>query len=323
MRSLRVAGRYGRCVTPASCNEGDDVLDWDDLRFFLAVARHRSLAAAARHLRVTQSTVGRRLAALQTKMGVQLLRRVADGYELTLAGESIHAAVHRVETEMLLIEQTVAGRDIRVEGVVRVAGPQMLTSHLLAPSFATLHMHQPGILIEALPDLHGEPLATNEAEIVVRLRRFEHHDIVVRSIGTVAFGLYGSVDYLARNGHPDLGAGCAGHRLITLLNDQASSAQASWLGAHAGRAHVVLRADSYETQHWSVSCGGGIALLPRFRADLEPMLLRIDLADPAMPIPQAEIWLGVHRGNRDKPRVRLVLDCIAEAVRSRPTVLAP
>ena len=296
------------------------MLDWDDLRFFLAVARHRTLAAASRHLHVTQSTVGRRLASMQAGMGVQLLRRVAGGYELTPAGESIRAGVQRVETEMLAVEQAVAGRDTRLEGVVRVAGSQMLTSHLLAPSFAALHTRHPDILIEALPDLRGEPLATNDADIVVRLRRFEHHDLVVRSIGAMTFGLYGCGAYLDRNGEPDLAEGCAGHRLITLLDDKELSAQAAWLARHAGGAKVVLRADSYETQHWSVASGGGIAILPGFRADREPGLRRIVTAEA---VPRADIWLGVHRGNRHVPRVRVVLDCIAEAVRGQAAILDP
>ena len=83
---------------------------------------------------------------------------------------------------------------------------------------------------------------------------------------------------------------------------------------------MVLKADSYETQHWAAYCGGGLALLPRFRADREPALRRI--AAPA-PVAAAEIWLGVHRDNRQVPRVRTVLDCIAEAVRGRAAVLNP
>ena len=82
----------------------------------------------------------------------------------------------------------------------------------------------------------------------------------------------------------------------------------------------MLKADSYETQHWAVYCGGGLALLPRFRADAEPALCRI--ATPA-PVPPAGIWLGVHGDNRKIPRVRSVLDCIVEAVRSRSAILAP
>ncbi len=296
------------------------MLDWDDLRFFLAVARHRTLAAAAKHLHVTQSTVSRRLASLQEGMGVRLLQRTADGYMPTLAGESIRAHVERVEAEALSVERVVGGQDVRLEGVVRVAGAQLLTSHLLAPSFAALHSIHRGILIEALPDLPGEPLATQEADIAVQLRRFEHHDLTMRSIGRIAFGLYGCVSYLARHGEPDLGSGCAGHLLIALLDGQDHSGQAAWLAEHAGRAQVVLKADSYETQHWAAYCGGGLALLPCFRADTEPALRRI--RTPA-PVPAAEIWLGVHRENRQVPRVRTVLDLIAEAVRSRGAMLNP
>ena len=296
------------------------MLDWDDLRFFLAVARHRTLALAAKHLHVTQSTVGRRLAALQAGMGVRLLQRTADGYVLTSAGESIRLHVERIEAEALMAERAVAGHDVRLEGLVRVASSQLLTSHLLAPSYAGLHAHHRGILIEALPDLPGEPLATQDAEIAVRLRPFEHPDLLVRNIGAVAFGLYGCAAYLARQGEPDLGSACLGHQLIAMLDNRDLSAQAAWLGEHAGRAQVVLKADSYETQYWAAYCGGGLALLPRFRADAEPALRRVGTPTP---IPPAEIRLGVHRENRHVPRMRTVLDCIAEAVRSRTSALNP
>lgn len=296
------------------------MLDWDDLRFFLAVARHRTLALAARHLHVTQSTVSRRLAALQESMKVRLLQRTADGYVLTLAGESIRLHVERIEAEASMAERAVAGQDVRLEGLVRVASSQLLTSHLLAPSFAALHDHHRNILIEALPNLPGEPLATQDADIAVRLRPFEHPEVVTRNIGAVAFGFYSCLAYLARHGEPDLSRGCEGHQLITMLDDSDLSAQAAWLRGHAGQARVVLKADSYETQHWAAYCGGGLALLPRFRADAEPALHR--LRTPA-PIPSAEIWLGVHRENRDVPRVRMVLDCIAGAVRSQALVLSP
>ena len=132
--------------------------------------------------------------------------------------------------------------------------------------------------------------------------------------------MYGCVAYIARHGEPDLGSGCAGHQLIALLDRHDHSGQAAWLAEHAGRAEVVLKADSYETQHWAAYCGGGLALLPCFRAAAEPALRRV--RTPA-PVPAAEIWLGVHRENRQVPRVRTVLDVIAEAVRSRSAMLNP
>ena len=296
------------------------MLDWDDLRFFLAVARHGTLAGAAKDLHVTQSTVSRRLASLQDGMGVRLLQRTTDGYVLTLAGQSIRAHVELVEQQTLSVERAVAGRDIRLEGLVRIASTQMLTSHLLAPAFSALHVLHSGIQIEASAESSGELLATNVVDVVVRLRRFEHPDLIVRNIGTIAFGLYACVAYLARRGEPDLSRGCAGHQLIALQDHPDMPIQAAWLAEVAGHATVVLKADSYETQYWSASTGGGLALLPRFRADTEPALRRITTPSRA---PSAEIWLGVHRENRAVPRVRTVLDMIAAAVRSQAAVLDP
>jgi len=294
------------------------MLDWDNLRFFLAVARHGTLASAAKELHVTQSTVSRRLTALQDDMGVRLLQRTSDGYVVTLAGERIREHVELVEEHALAVERVVAGQDSRLEGVVRVASAQLLTNHLLAPSFAALHALHSSILIQALPELDGELLAKNFADIVVRMRRFDHADLIVRNIGSIGFGLYGSLAYLSRHGTPDVANGCVGHNLISLLDDQ--SAQSKWMTENAGRARVVLMADSYETQRWSASCGGGLAVLPRFRADQDPSLQRIVTPAPA---PAAEVWLGVHRENRAVPRVRAVLDLVAETVRSRAALLNP
>lgn len=296
------------------------MLDWDDLRFFLAVVRHRTLATAAKHLHVTQSTVSRRIASLQDGMGVRLLNRTAEGYVPTLAGESIRGHVERVEAEALSLERAVAGHDTRLQGLVRISSSQLLTSHLLVPSVAALHTLHRGIQIEALPEMPGNSLANRDVDIILRLRQFQDEELVVRKIGEISFALYGGLAYFARHGEPDLAIGCPGHQLITLLDDQDLSAQAAWLAEYAGRAQVTLRADSYETQYWAAYCGGGLALLPRFRADGEAALKQVEMSSSA---PSAEIWMGVHRENRQVPRVRIVLDLIAEAVRSRAAMLVP
>ena len=296
------------------------MLDWDDLRFFLTVARHKTLAAAAKHLGVTQSTVGRRITSLQKSMGVRLLDRTANGYVPTQAGQSILAHIERVEAETLAVARAVTGMDTRLEGLVRVAGSQLLTSHVLAPSFAALQGVYPDIVIEAVPETGIASPAQGEADVVVRLRRFENQDLIVRNVGTVAFGLYACVAYLARHGDLDFGKGLAGHRLITLLEDHELSAQEAWLMENAGQAKVTFKADSHESQYWAAYCSGGLAVLPRFRADAQPALRLI--ATPS-PVPPANVWLGVHRDSRSIPRVRVVLDCIVEAVRIRAADLNP
>ena len=217
------------------------------------------------------------------------------------------------------MERAVAGHDVRLEGLVRVACSQLLASHILAPSFAALHALHSEILIEALPESGGD-LTERGVDIVIRLRRFESPDLIVRKIGEIAFGFYACLSYLIRHGNPDLAEGCPGHQLITRSTDDEGSPQCAWLAENAARARVTLRADSHETQLWAASCGGGLALLPRFRADAEPALRRIATA---VPVALSEIWLGVHHVNRRVPRVRAVLDLIAEGVRGRAEMLNP
>ena len=141
------------------------MLDWDDLRFFLALARTGSLSAAARDLRVAQSTVGRRLASLETSLGVRLLNRTPDGYQPTLAGEEVRAQAERLETEALSLERTVGGRDNRLSGLVRVTCAETIASYLLAPCFAALHAEHPDMMVELISNPRELSLAMREAEI--------------------------------------------------------------------------------------------------------------------------------------------------------------
>ncbi len=296
------------------------MLDWDDLRFFLAIARGGSLSAAAKQLHVTQSTVGRRLAAMQDNLGVRLLRRTEDGFALTPAGEAIRDRVERMEEEALSVERLVCGHDERLGGVVRITSSQLVATTLLAPALASLHATAPAILVEALPLLSGEPVAAHEADIGVQLRRCTSPDVLIRSLGMVAFDLYASADYIERRGLPVPENFYAGHQLLTLLDDRETSMQAAWLAQNVRRGDVVLRADSYETLHSAAVAGGGLAVLPRFRADPTQPLRRIPTATP---VPSADIWLSVHRENREVARIRMVIDHVAEAVRSRSAILDP
>lgn len=120
------------------------LVDWDDLQFFLAVARSGSFSVAARSLRVTQSTVGRRLTSLETAMGARLLHRGPEGYVPTAAGEAILSHVERVEAETLALVRAVQGYDSRLEGNVRVAAPDFVASRLLVPAFSALSLRHPG-----------------------------------------------------------------------------------------------------------------------------------------------------------------------------------
>jgi len=153
------------------------VLDWDDLRFFLALARHGSLSAAARDLHVAQSTIGRRLASLEVSLGVRLLNRTPDGYVATQAGDGVRARAERLEQEAMALERDVGGRDTRMAGLVRVTCAETVATHILAPCFASLHVQQPDLMIELIPNpralVHFDDLRGGR---MLFLLWFEHPD---------------------------------------------------------------------------------------------------------------------------------------------------
>jgi DNA-binding transcriptional LysR family regulator len=296
------------------------MLDWDDLRFFLAIARHGSLTAAAKELMVAQSTVGRRLTSLEASLGVRLLNRTPEGYVTTLAGQDVQEKAERLEAEALMLERNVGGRDVRLAGLVRVTCAETMATQILTPCLAGLHTQHPGIVIELISNARELSLSMREAEVSVRLKRSDQHDLVVRNIGSIAFGLYASPTYLERHGEPDFEGGCPGQRLITHHDDMQDVAQMSWLTDLASRARVSMQTSSHEAAVSAALHGGGLACLASFRAAREDGLTRLNVPTP---VPSAEIWLVVHRDNRDTPRIRVVLSLITDCVRRLSDELNP
>lgn len=295
------------------------MLDWDDLRFFLSLTRHGSLSAAARELHVAQSTVGRRLASLEASLGVRLLNRTPDGYVPTQAGDGVRAHAERLEGEALALERNVSGRDMRLAGIVRITCAETVATHILAPGLATLHVRHPDIMVELFPNPRELSLSMREADISVRLRQPDQHDLVVRRIGDISFGLYASAGYLDRHGSPDFADGGAGHHMITQLEDIQDVTQTGWLTDLTPRAQVAMQTSSHEAAVAAALNGGGLACLARFRADREDGLVRLETP----PVPAARIWLVVHRDNRQTPRIRVALNHITECVRALSASLCP
>jgi DNA-binding transcriptional LysR family regulator len=296
------------------------MLDWDDLRFFLAIARQGSLTAAAKDLRVAQSTVGRRLASLETNLGVRLLQRTPDGYLLTIAGERVRDQAERLEAEALAVERGVGGQDTKLEGLVRVTCTETFAAHVLAPCFVPLQAEYPGIVVELISSVHPLSLSMREADIAVRLTPSDQHDLVVRRIGRVAYGLYASVAYLGRYGVPDFEAGCSGHRIMTLMGDAGIYQQAEWLTDLTPRARLGFQTGSHEGLLSAARAGGGLACLARFRGDSFAELRRIDTPRPP---PPTDIWLLVHRDSRAVPRIRAAMTAITERVQQMGEQLSP
>jgi DNA-binding transcriptional LysR family regulator len=269
------------------------------------------LSAAARELRCTQSTVGRRLASLESGLGVRLLNRTPRGYVVTAAGESVLDHAQRMEAEALAAERHVAGRDTRLEGKVTVACIESVANHILAPCFAALHERHPEVVIELIPAKRNLSLPARDADVYIHQVRPEQREVVVRRIGSIEFGLYASSRYLERFGVLDFADGCAGHRIVALPEGLSHLPQVRWLAALAHKARIVVRTGSYDNRIHCALSGDGMACLPRFHADQMPALKRLE---PPTPAPVADLWLATHKDSRNIRRIRAVIRFITDAL---------
>jgi len=296
------------------------VLDWDELRSFLAVARHGSLSAAARDLKVTQTTMGRRLEALHASSGVRLLQKTPAGFILTPAGERVLANVERMETEAFAIERAITGEDARIAGEVRITTVETFGARLLTPLLQPLLAFNPDLGIELITDTRSLSLSRREADIALRIAPFEQHEAVVRRIGDMAFGAYAGEAYLEKHGEPDFEHGGAGHALVTLQQDLALLPEARWLAELAPNARIQLKTNSRDAQLQAVLSGYGIAVLPCYLAHDISGLRELTRRDARL---MRGIWLGVHKDTRHVPRVRLVIDTIVDGLRRQAHRLVP
>lgn len=297
------------------------MLEWDDVRIFLAIARHGSLTAAARAVRVTQPTMGRRLEVLEDRLGVRLFERTPTGAVLTEFGASVLPDAERMELAALSLERRVAGRDTGLEGIVRLTCVDWFGVHVLAPVIAGFASQYPSITIELAADARVYNLARRETDIAIRFTGFDQNGVIQRRVGDIAYGLYAASDYLGRCGMPDFAKGCSGHTLITMHEEASHLAEVRWLLEKAApQARIGFRSSSRDAQEKAALAGVGLAILPRCMADQRPQLQRLA---PKSPPPGREIWLGYHEDMRETPRIRAVANFIADALRRRGPELNP
>lgn len=293
-------------------------MDWDDLRSFLAIAREGTLSAAARRLGVRQSTMGRRLAALEAKAGVRLLERTPRGFRLTPAGEAARAEVERMEDASFAAERAVSGRDIRLEGAVRLTTVSDFAAPVLMPALADLGARYPRIMVELIADDRTFSLAAREADLAIRLARPRGQSMLCRHVGAISFGLYASPDYLTAHSAPATpGREGEGHRLILSRDETGAYPEIDALAAMAPLAAVALRTDSRTSQLAAARASLGIAVLGHHVA-AGSGLVRLE----SPPLPGREIWMVQHEDTRNVPRIRAVADALADSLRAAEPLFA-
>lgn len=274
----------------------NDVLNWNDLRVVLAVARGETLSAAARRLGVDQTTVTRRLAAVERTVGTPLFLRMERRLRPTAAGTMAIAHAERVEAEVNRLAAQLSGADRAPEGNVRLTAVPVVVNRLLLPRLAAFRRHYPKLSLELIAEPRNLQLAKRDADIAVRLARPAGGTALCRKLGDLAYSVYGPAgtgDDLPWLGYDD---------------DHADLPQARWLARGTRSGNIALRANDAETLFQAVAAGLGRTLLPDLAVPDGGGLTR--LSDG--PVLHREAWLLVHPESRHLPRISVVVDWLAE-----------
>jgi DNA-binding transcriptional LysR family regulator len=294
---------------------------WDDLKHLLAFARTGSILAAAKTLGVNHSTVQRRLADLESRLGDRLIERDLTGYRLTVLGQDLVPLAERVEQAATALERHRASREPGLAGTVRVTcGPtvgQRLERTSLIHDFETRFR---GLRVELLMGDRFFDLAKGEADIAIRARAGEPEDeaLVGRKIADLNWAVYASRSYIERHGRPDRLEDIEKHRVVHSNGVMANHAATRWLRSVAPNAKVSAYSESWPGLVMVVKSGAGLSPLPVVQGENEADLVRI-IDIPGM---LNHIYLLMHRDMQRTPRVRAFFDYVVTEIKAFRVALA-
>jgi DNA-binding transcriptional LysR family regulator len=287
------------------------MLDWNDLRYFLAVARDGSTLAAGRALRVSQTTVARRIAALEEAIGFPLFERRQAGYALTPAGQDLLSRAEQVEATANAFSEAAAAQFRDVKGTVKITTEEVYAITILASLLRELHDHYPEIVIELDTSQQIRDLGAGEADISLRSTKSAEKatGLVGRQLCIDDWALYCSRDYAARHGVPQNLSELKKHAFIGGGGGNLWIHYQNWLQTLGLESNVAMHHATSGGLLSGVRSGFGIAVLPCVIADADPDLLR------CLP-PRGDhgrvLWLFTHERCRHTPRVRAVIDFLYE-----------
>ena len=288
-------------------------MEWDDFKYFLAVARSGSLTGAARVLKTSAATAGRRILALEGRLGARLFDRGQTGYALTESGEALRSKAEEVEEAVLSLEREAFGRDLRATGKVRVATAEDIASVIVAPRLNEFRQSHPGIMLEVVSSWDVVNLTRREADVAIRTLRPTTGDYVIRQTGVWNCALYVSKAYAqARKLTADMNALPAIDAIS--WTEEHRFRGGDWFGKHLPTASVVFTANSRHVQYAACKAGLGAAILPCLTADTDPAFVRLLPPERVRSVP---LWLVAHRDLLRTARVRAVMDFLSDIAPKR------
>ncbi|WP_189041280.1 LysR family transcriptional regulator [Aliidongia dinghuensis] len=293
--------------------------NWDDLRYFLAVARTGRLTAAATRLRQDHTTVSRRIAALERALATPLFERSPQGYGLTSAGRRLLVTAEAMERTAFAAHKEIQGDGPLVSGTVRIGAPDGFGSYFLAPRIGSLITEHPELRPElvALPRIFS--LSKREADIAIGLSRPTEGRLYARKLTDYRLGLYAAPAYLAAHLPIERPEDLKAHALIGYVEDFIFTPELDYLPLVAPGVVPQFRSSTLIAQLQATLAGIGLCVLPDFMTagapGLVPVLETISIV--------RTFWLITHADLHDLPRIRATGDFIAREARAARALFMP
>ncbi|MGE3594144.1 MAG: LysR family transcriptional regulator [Dehalococcoidia bacterium] len=281
-----------------------DDFNWNDLKFFIAMARADGPSAAARALHVDHNTVRRRVAALESALQARLFDRRGDEYTMTDEGERLLRLAESMESIVATVHDNVADADMAVSGTVRIGVPDGLGTLFIPSRLAKLRQAHPHLNIELIVTSRGFNLSKRDADVAIMIDRPTDGRISVKRLCKVTLRLHASKTYLAQKppirAIPDLLAhdyvtGVDGFDFGPALNEVLQVASPSFVPR--------ITCTSSVAQLKAAAAGCGLCFFANFMVADEPSLVSV-LPDQVSV--SREIWLAVHADLRALTRIKAV-----------------
>lgn len=276
------------------------MIDWNDIPYFLAVADSGTLSGAASKLTVNHSTVFRRINMLEDKLGVRLFDRLPDGYSLTDAGASVLNHARRAENSISSFERSIAGKDFRLSGEIRVAVTYSMAATFLAPCVAQFQTQQPGIKINVVVSDALHDLSRLDADIALRATTNPPEFLIGRKVYDLSWHVYASKQYIKKQRIPKSMRALQQHRLVGGDDSLLRLPALKWFHEHYPSKNFVCSASDLTTMSALCAQGLGITILPSHY--FAPTLVKLFEVKPKF---IDEVWILTHPDLRHVARIRV------------------
>lgn len=283
-------------------------LDWSDLQYILAVANNGSLAGAARALGVNHSTVQRRITSFEALQQVTVFDRKPDGYKLTIEGQQLLEAAQAVEQAVWGLERKISGKDLKLEGSIRLTTTDTLLHTLVGRNLALFHREYPDIVMDVSVTNSILSLTRRDADVAIRPAHSKPEPLVGDHVGDIDFAIYASPDYLLRKPQPTL----AGLDWLSPGDALANTTPGRWLRRVVPKAKIVMTTDSLLALGCAAQRGLGAAMLPTYLGDELHGIERVEVPYEKF---NNGLWIVTHADMANAARIHTFMAFMSDALK--------